>query len=130
MRISLDLRPSQARCSLRLRQNAKAQKFSLVLHPARLMTPIPLLRENFSHFRPRAFIRLGEGVDRPDQAVLAFLLSSYSYAHTARSTEDKPRLCAPQALDVTNVLRIADAIHFGRRLVNTPANDMGPDLSC
>ncbi len=87
----------------------------------------PFIAGKLFSLLPKGLYRLGEGVDHPDQAVLAFLLSSYSYAHTARSTEDKPRLCAPQALDVTNVLRIADAIHFGRRLVNTPANDMGPE---
>ncbi|MFZ0599835.1 MAG: leucyl aminopeptidase family protein, partial [Roseiarcus sp.] len=39
----------------------------------------------------------------------------------------RPRLAAPDEIDAIRIQRIAQAIAFGRDLVNTPANALGPD---
>jgi leucyl aminopeptidase len=76
---------------------------------------------------PAGLYRLGDGVADPQQATLAFLLASYSFSRYAAPKSEKPRLCAPQGIDRARVERIASAVALGRDLVNTPANDMGPE---
>ncbi len=71
--------------------------------------------------------RLGEGVADPQTAALAFLLSSYSFSRYLPAKAEKPRLCAPEGVDRAKIERIASAVALGRDLVNTPANDMGPE---
>ena len=39
----------------------------------------------------------------------------------------RPRLVAPEGVDAARIERIAAAVAFGRDLINTPANDLGPD---
>jgi leucyl aminopeptidase len=63
----------------------------------------------------------------PAAAALAFLLSSYKFTRYAKKGGERPQLCAPQGVDAREVERIARAVAFGRDLVNTPANDMGPE---
>jgi leucyl aminopeptidase len=57
---------------------------------------------------------------------LAFLLSSYRFTRYIAPKNASARLCAPKGADRKRIVRIASAIAFGRDLVNTPANDMGP----
>jgi len=77
---------------------------------------------------PPGLYRLGEGHESSDAAALAFLLSSYSFSRYRKPKADLPRLCAPKGVDRTRIERIAMAISFGRDIVNTPANDMGPEV--
>lgn len=77
---------------------------------------------------------LGEGnwhfanePERPDIAVLGFLLGSYRFS---RYKTDKPRnihLACPNSVDPEMVARLAKAVFLARDLINTPANDMGPE---
>ena len=60
-------------------------------------------------------------------AALAWLLSSYRFTRYKAAASELPRLCAPQEADSTRLERIAAAIAFARDLINTPANDLGPD---
>ncbi|RTL88016.1 MAG: leucyl aminopeptidase family protein [Hyphomicrobiales bacterium] len=76
---------------------------------------------------PPGLYRLGEGVADPEQAALAFLLASYAFTRYVTPKGDAPRLCAPEGVDRARVERIAAAVALGRDLVNTPANDMGPE---
>ncbi|MGB8817479.1 MAG: leucyl aminopeptidase family protein [Rhizobiaceae bacterium] len=66
-------------------------------------------------------------LEEPELAVLAFLCGSYRFnrykTHKARSIS----LAAPVGVDPVGVTRIADAVFLARDLINTPANDMGPD---
>jgi leucyl aminopeptidase len=59
-------------------------------------------------------------------AALAFLLASYRFARYKSSEKDGPHLVAPEDLDRAQIERVADAVAFGRDLINTPTNDMGP----
>ncbi|QGM99764.1 leucyl aminopeptidase family protein [Methylocystis parvus] len=76
---------------------------------------------------PPGLYRFGDGVADPTTSALAFLLASYSFSRYAAPKSEKPRLCAPQEIDRARVERIAAAVALGRDLVNTPANDMGPE---
>ena len=87
----------------------------------------PLLAGKLAASLPMGLYRLGAGVADPAQAALAFLLSSYSFTRYAPAKNGKPRLCAPEGVDRARIERIAGAVAFGRDLINTPANDMGPE---
>ncbi len=62
----------------------------------------------------------------PGAAALAFLLSSYQFARYREKGPEKPRLRRPEGVDAVRLERIAAAVAMGRDLINTPANDMGP----
>lgn len=62
-----------------------------------------------------------------DQAALAWSLSSYRFTRYKQSLAELPQLCAPEGVDIRRIERIAAGTSLGRDLVNTPANDLGPD---
>ncbi len=64
---------------------------------------------------------------RPDLAALSWLLSAYRFTRYKAAPGDAPRLVAPRDVDHARIERIARGVALGRDLVNTPANDMGPD---
>jgi leucyl aminopeptidase len=76
---------------------------------------------------PKGLYRFAEGAEAPEQAALAFLLSSYSFSRYKARKNEAPRLCAPQGVDRARIERIASAVAMGRDLINTPTNDMGPE---
>lgn len=87
----------------------------------------PFLAGKLAASLPPGLYRLGEGATDPQTAALAFLLGSYSFSRYVAPKGEKPRLCAPEAVDRARIERIASAVALGRDLVNTPANDMGPE---
>lgn len=60
-------------------------------------------------------------------AALAWLLSSYRFTRYKANATAQPQLLAPAGVDAARLERIAAAMALARDLVNTPANDMGPD---
>ncbi len=62
----------------------------------------------------------------PAAAALAFLLASYQFVRYRAKPAEKPHLRAPAGVDAERLERIAAAVALGRDLINTPANDMGP----
>jgi leucyl aminopeptidase len=76
---------------------------------------------------PEGLYRFGDKVEDPFSSALAFLLSSYVFSRYVEPKTKRPRLCAPPGVDRGRVERIAKAIALGRDLVNTPANDLGPE---
>lgn len=60
-------------------------------------------------------------------AALAFALGSYRFTRYRKSDAPEVRLLPPEGIDVAELTRIADAAMLARDLVNTPANDMGPE---
>lgn len=60
-------------------------------------------------------------------AALAFALGSYRFARYRKADAPDVRLVPPDGVDIAEVARIADAAYLARDLVNTPANDMGPE---
>ncbi|HYC24442.1 MAG TPA: leucyl aminopeptidase family protein [Roseiarcus sp.] len=59
-------------------------------------------------------------------AALAFLLASYRFTRYRRAGRPQPVLVAPAGVDAARIERLAEAVAFGRDLVNAPANDLGP----
>ena len=65
-----------------------------------------------------------------DSAALAWGLANYEfrrYKSAAKAEQPKPRLSWPAAAGREAVLRLLSSIGLARDLVNTPANDMGPE---
>lgn len=87
---------------------------------------------------PAGTYRLEPAPERGALAALAFALGSYGFtryksakgrngAGEDGAEEPRARLCVPPGVDVAEIGRIAEAVALGRDLVNTPANDLGPD---
>jgi leucyl aminopeptidase len=75
---------------------------------------------------PEGVYRLANPPADADLAALGFLLALYRYDHFKRDPAPQPRLVAPEDVDAGRIARIAAAIAYGRDLVNTPANVLGP----
>jgi leucyl aminopeptidase len=60
-------------------------------------------------------------------ATLAWLLGGYVFTRYGKKPAKPVRLAAPAGVDTGEVTAIAEAIAMGRDLVNTPANELGPD---
>ena len=82
------------------------------------------------HLPPGAWHLLGTLTDSDlTEAALAWLLSGYRFdRYTARSApEPRALLRCPAALDPARLLAMAEGEALTRDLINTPAQDMGPE---
>ena len=62
-----------------------------------------------------------------ETATLAFALAAYKFTRYKKDEAARPLLCPPQSVDTDRIARIVAGVNLGRDLVNTPANDLGPD---
>jgi leucyl aminopeptidase len=76
---------------------------------------------------PEGAYRLANAPRDADLAGLGFLLALYRYDRFKANKGPKPALVAPEEVDAIRIQRIAEAIGYGRDLVNAPANVLGPD---
>jgi leucyl aminopeptidase len=60
-------------------------------------------------------------------ATLAFALGSYRFSRYRKVEAPDVRLVPPDGIDVADIMRMAEAAALARDLINTPANDMGPE---
>jgi len=60
-------------------------------------------------------------------AALAFALGSYRFNRYRKAEAPGVRLVPPEGIDVAAITRMAEAVHLARNLINTPANDLGPE---
>src|SRR6266404_6072721 len=60
-------------------------------------------------------------------AALAFALGSYRFSRYRKADAPEVKLVQPDGIDVAAMTRIAEAAALARDLINTPANDMGPE---
>ena len=67
-----------------------------------------------------------EGVD-PAEAAFGWLLAQYAFGRYRKAEGAKARLVAPEGVDAARLLAMAEAEFLTRDLINTPANDMGPE---
>ena len=74
---------------------------------------------------PRRY-RLEGTIGDPTYAALGFRLGAYRFDRY-RKPKDLPELVLPKGADAGEVARLADAAYLARDLINTPANDLGPD---
>lgn len=61
----------------------------------------------------------------PAQAALSFLLGAHKFTRY-KKPGDSARLVAPEGVDADQIEAIASAVALGRDLIDTPANDLGP----
>lgn len=89
-------------------------------------------RERFAFARaarlPKGNWRLASCPDDMDieQAALAWLLGQYSFTRYKGKPADGARLVCPDGVDAAKIEAIAAGEFLTRDLINTPANDMGP----
>src|SRR6201999_3151733 len=60
-------------------------------------------------------------------ATLAFALGFYRFGRYRKQDAPDVRLVPPEGIDAADIIRMADAVTLARDLINTPANDMGPE---
>jgi leucyl aminopeptidase len=87
----------------------------------------PFLPGRLATSLPHGTYRFANAPHDPTLATLAFLLSSYRFNRYKREDVEIPELIPPEGVDNDRVMSIAKAVALGRDLINTPANDMGPD---
>ena len=61
-----------------------------------------------------------------EEMTLAFLLGCYAFDRYKSDTDTKSTLVCSDKVDRTDIIRVATAVKLARDLINTPANDMGP----
>lgn len=78
---------------------------------------------------PEGTYRIGDGLpdDEREEAALGWLLSGYRFGRYKDAPAPKAQLIAPEGLDAAALENIAAGEALTRDLINTPANDMGPD---
>ena len=89
----------------------------------------PFAAAAFAEKLPDGVYRLGDAptAQGGDTAVLAWLLGTYAFTRYKKPGAKTLRLVLPGGVDGEDISRIAQAVFLARDLVNTPANDLGPD---
>jgi leucyl aminopeptidase len=86
----------------------------------------PLSPGKLASLLPAGVYRFANSPHDASLAALAFLIGCYRFTRYRAAPRPLPDLIAPTGVDAARIEAIAEAIGFGRDLVNTPANDMGP----
>jgi leucyl aminopeptidase len=60
-------------------------------------------------------------------AALAFALGAYRFGRYRKADASEVKLVPPEGIDGADITRMAEAATLARDLINTPANDMGPE---
>ncbi len=97
------------------------------LDKAEARDPDPLAPGKLATLLPAGVYRFANAPQDTSLAALAFLLGQYRFTRYRASNKSCPELIAPEGADAARIENIAEAVAFGRDLVNTPANDLGPD---
>src|SRR3954471_12350854 len=87
----------------------------------------PLLLGKLPGLLPEGTYRLADATADAALAGLAWCMGGYSFKRDRKKPEQIARLVPPLGIDSYEFARIAEAVRIGRDLVNTPANDLGPD---
>ena len=90
-----------------------------------------LLLGQLSAALPAGTYKLADGFAQPYMAALSWALGAYRYRRYKSSnasgvTDATARLALPGNIDRDALLNTAAAVWFGRDLINTPANNLGP----
>lgn len=87
----------------------------------------PFLAGKLPGLLPAGTFRFANAIDDMHLATLAFALGSYRFGRYRKADAPKARLVPPDGVDFADISRMADAAALARDLINTPANDMGPE---
>jgi leucyl aminopeptidase len=87
----------------------------------------PLLTGVLAGALPEGDYRFASPLPDPELAALGFLAGLYRFTRYKTADGEKTkRLVLPEGANRDQVLALAEALYFGRDLINTPANDLGP----
>jgi leucyl aminopeptidase len=76
---------------------------------------------------PPGCYHLADDLAEPERAAIAWGLGAYRFRRYKSAAGDQlAQLKTPRGINHARVLALVDAVWFGRDLINTPANDMGP----
>ncbi|WDR02255.1 leucyl aminopeptidase family protein [Devosia algicola] len=75
---------------------------------------------------PEGHYRIEGAIGDPTLAAIAFNLGAYRFDRY-KAGAVAPVLALPAGADMGDVARLVDAAYLARDLINTPANDLGPD---
>jgi leucyl aminopeptidase len=75
---------------------------------------------------PAGVYRFANAPHETRLAALAFALGRYRFSRYRNADATDVRLVPPDGVDIADIGRIAEAVGLARDLINTPANDMGP----
>ncbi len=87
----------------------------------------PFLAGKLPGLLPPGTFRFAEAALDMHLATLAFALGSYRFDRYRKADAPKARLVPPDGVDIADISRMAEAASLARDLINTPANDMGPE---
>ncbi len=87
----------------------------------------PFLPGKLPGLLPQGAYRFATAPENTTLATLAWLLGSYRFERYRERSAKEARLVVPDGADAEEVGRMAEAVAMGRDLVNTPANDLGPE---
>lgn len=87
----------------------------------------PLLTGALGKMLPAGNWHFGNLPADPKLAALGLLLGGYVFTRYGRKPGNEIRFCLPEGVDIERMGRLAEGVFLARDLINTPANDMGPD---
>ncbi len=88
----------------------------------------PLIYGKLAAALPGGAWKFSSAPANPELALLGFLLGGYKFSKYLTSVKQpKVSLAAPKGVDIAAVMRLAEAVSLARDMINTPANDMGPE---
>ncbi|MDJ0613283.1 MAG: leucyl aminopeptidase family protein [Rhizobiaceae bacterium] len=87
----------------------------------------PLQTGKLASSLPKGAYKLSEGFEDLHLASVGWGLGGYSFGKYRNSDSTTAQLVLPSSVDGSAVKRDVDASNLARDLINTPANDMGPD---
>ncbi|MCT8990077.1 leucyl aminopeptidase family protein [Chelativorans sp. SCAU2101] len=89
--------------------------------------PSPLVYGKLARKLPAGDWHFANPPKAPQLCVLALLLGGYAFTRYGAKATPDIRFAAPDGADVEAARRLAEGTFLARDLINTPANDMGPD---
>ncbi|HFC04079.1 MAG TPA: leucyl aminopeptidase family protein, partial [Rhizobiales bacterium] len=75
---------------------------------------------------PEGLYHFASGINNETDAALAWLLSAYDFKRYSGSPTVWPRLAVGKKVDRKHLELVTTGVNLARDLINTPANDMGP----
>jgi leucyl aminopeptidase len=87
----------------------------------------PFLAGKLPGLLPEGTFRFANAPQDMHLAALAFALGCYRFDRYRKADAPTARLVPPDGIDIAAISRMAEAATLARDLINTPANDMGPE---
>ncbi len=75
---------------------------------------------------PEGAYHFASGVREETEAALAWILSAYEFKRYSGAPKNWPQLIVERHVDCKELQLISNGVNLARDLINTPANDMGP----